>query len=268
MFHYLLLFISGVGGGFLMGLLGVGGGIVYITSFPFILSKMEVPSHEIVSYTIANSVFSVCLAAFWGIILLIKQKDFYPKEVASIGIPAVVASFLVLKTIVYSTWYSIQHFNVVVICILLYILFKIWSNVHIHQRYIERNSRGKYLLAGLAGGTISSLGGLGGSTILIPLLSLWLAIDIKKAKAISIGVTFLTSLGISFINLFEKPTHELGAYTFGYIVFPIVVPVVVGIMFAVPLGEQIGRKISSRSTTIIFSIFILLVIITKLIALF
>lgn len=268
MFHYVLLFISGVGGGFLMGLLGIGGGIVYITSFPFILSKMGVPPNEIVPYTIANSIFSVCLAAFWGMVLLMKQKNFYPQEIAHVGIPALIASSLVLKTIVHSTWYSIQYFNVVIICTLLYILFKIWRNIPIHQRYIECNSKGKYFLAGLAGGTISSLGGLGGSTILIPLLSVWLAIDIKKAKTISTGVTFLASLGISFINLLEKPTYELGTYNFGYIVFPVVIPVVMGIMLATPLGIQIGRKISSRLTTIIFSIFLLLVIITKLIVLF
>jgi len=250
-----------------MGLLGIGG-IVYIAILPFVLSKIGIPAYAIVQYTIANSIFSTFLAAFWGTITLIRQKNYYGKEVVKIGAVAVMASLLALKIIVHSNVYSVKYFNTLIILVLLYILFRMLRSINIHEEDLEDSSSVKCFLTGLAGGILSSLGGVGGGVVMIPILNLWLKINIKKAKAISIGVIFFTSLGMSLINLLEEPIHELVRYSVGYIIFPVVIPIMAGVLLGAPFGVKVGKKISPKLTTIIFASFILCVIIRKVVELF
>jgi uncharacterized membrane protein YfcA len=54
-------------------------------------------------------------------------------------------------------------------------------------------------------GVLSALSGLGGGVIIISILNLRYNVNMIKAKSISLGVIFITSLVMSISNMLEEP---------------------------------------------------------------
>ena len=72
------------------------------------------------------------------------------------------------------------------------------------KKELEEIKKPFFLLAGVGGGMIASLSGLGGGVLMMPIFTSFLKIDIKKAKAVSLGVITLTALIVTIFNLFEQ----------------------------------------------------------------
>lgn len=265
MLDYFFLTIAGIGGGFLAGLLGIGGGIIYILILPLALSHAGAPSSELVQYIIANSIFGTLFASLSGNIAQIRDKRFYKKEVIVVGLAGAITSIFILYFIVYTSWYSREIFNIVVIAFLSLIIINVLRNANPKNKFIREVpfNKGKLGIAGFAGGAMSALSGLGGGTVIIPMLNSGLKMNIKKAKSISLGMIFISSLFMTLFNLFETPVLPFEFFRLGYIVFPVVLPLTLGIVLGSPFGVKTGRKIPSYIISIIFSIFVFIVIIDK-----
>src|SRR6478609_1452334 len=103
---FLYLFISGLLGGFIAGLVGIGGGVVYVLIIPIALKLIGTPESEIPQYTIANSIFAIFFASASANYFLLKYKLFYKKVVIVISLSAIVISYFTVEYIVNTSWYS------------------------------------------------------------------------------------------------------------------------------------------------------------------
>jgi uncharacterized membrane protein YfcA len=121
------------------------------------------------------------------------------------------------------------------------------------------------IMTGTAAGLIAALTGLGGGTVVVPLLNLWMRVDIKKAKTISFGTIFSIALLLSINNVFLEPDTGIKG-TIGLILIPVILPLGIGVIVGSPLGVLLGEKLSSRNITIIFLIMTTIVIIEKIVA--
>ena len=114
MFYYLILLLTGLLGGFLAGLIGIGGGIIYVLVLPYILIDMGVPDAQVVQFTIANSIVGTMFAGLAGNIAHIKRGEFYGKPVLIAGLIGAIFSVLALEFIVNTPWYQKEVFNPIV----------------------------------------------------------------------------------------------------------------------------------------------------------
>ena len=130
-------------------------------------------------------------------------------------------------------------------------------------REVEFDRR-KFSLAGLMGGIIAATSGLGGGAIVVPLLNVGLKMNIKKAKSISLGVIFLTSLAITAYNLLSDPEKMVGPGK-GYILFPVAIPIALGVFISTPVGVRMSRRSPAFVISYVFAFFIGLVIIKKVV---
>lgn len=256
---YLLL--SGLVGGFFAGFLGIGGGIIFISILPIILSSIGVPHHEIVEYTIANSVFATFFASFGANITQIINKNFYLKQVLLIGVTGGIVGVIALDQMVYSDWYTPFVFSWVIIGLLTYIMI---NTVRVAKRNQSFHDQGKHhngwlIFSGGFSGIIAAISGLGGGIVIIPILNGILQMNIKKAQSISLGVIFISSLILSVKNMLAETT-KISDFSVGYVVFPVVIPLVIGVVLTAPLGVMAARRISSYRLSIIFAIFVFLLI--------
>jgi uncharacterized membrane protein YfcA len=264
--EFLYLFIAGILGGFIAGLVGIGGGVVYIFIIPIALKYLNVPEREIAQYTIANSIFAILFASASANYILIRLKVFYKKEVIIISLLSILSSLLALKFIVNTSWYSIKAFNIIIVMLLLYMLYTtLWSANKVSIFPVASLKRWKLSLLGVASGIIAALSGLGGGIVIIPVLNSFMRIDMRKASSISSGVIMLTAFTMTLFNLFEKPVHDFNAYSFGYIVFPISLTISLGVVLASPFGVKISRNLSSRTISYIYAAFLIIVILKKII---
>ncbi|MTI31326.1 sulfite exporter TauE/SafE family protein [Xanthovirga aplysinae] len=265
----LLLFLTGIFGGFLSGLLGIGGGIIYILVLPIVLEDMGVPRDHLVQFTVANSVFGTLMASISGNLTQIIHKNFFLKDVLLVGSAATIISLCTLNFIVYSSWYSMDVFNVTVILILIYMLVSVVKNSKRFKGAVpEERDVVKMGIAGASGGLIAALSGLGGGLVVIPLLNIFLKMDIKKAKSISLGVILISALFMTVSNLLAEGAASFSFFHIGYIAPSIVLPLGVGVMLAAPYGVLLSKKMTSYTISLLFSVFVILVVFKKLYELF
>ena len=262
---FFYLFIAGLLGGFIAGLVGIGGGVIYIFFIPFALHYVGVPASEIPQYTIANSFFAILFASSSANYVLYLKKSFFLKEVLLVSTLAIVVSLITLNFIVNTSWYSLEVFNSVIIVLLLYMLFStLVSAKKVYLTPLDSLKKWRLSLVGAAGGFIAALSGLGGGIIIIPLLNSLMKVDIKKASSISSGVIMLSAFFITLFNLFEKPLNEFHFYNSGYIIFPISLALSLGVVLASPIGVKVSRTLSSASISYIYASFLGIVIIKKI----
>lgn len=263
--YIFFLFLAGLSGGFIAGLAGIGGGVVYIFIIPIALGYFGVPAQEVPQFTIANSVFAILFASLAGNIVRIRNKEFLLREVLTVGIFGAVASVLVLEYIVNTRWYSLPVFNMVLLVLLIYLLISTLAGARRNYSFPPDKVKPISLGAvGIAGGGISALSGMGGGVIIIPLLNIIFKVDIKKAGTISLGVISIMAFVMTVFNLFEEPVSGYTGPNVGYILFPVVLGLLPGVLIGSPIGAQLARKMRSSIVSYIYAGFLLVVIVKKL----
>jgi len=266
MIESLLLAGAGLIGGCIAGLTGIGTGFIMLAVIPLVLARFGVPDQYIVSVTIANSIFATMVSSMANMITTIKQKSFYLKETSWTALGAIVTSLIVFELIAKSEFYSRTFFNAVVVFFMFIIIIQTFKKLRLSNPKDEHVTKSRLLLTGGAAGAAAALTGLGGGTLIIPLLNLWQKVDILKAKSISFGTIFAIACWLSVNNLFLEPVYPIPDSK-GLIVWPMIIPISIGALIGSPLGMIISHKIPARSVTILFLVIISLVAIQKIIEL-
>lgn len=270
---FVLLFLAGLVGGFLSGLLGIGGGIIFILVLPLALPYVGVTEVSMAQYIIANSLFATFFAALSAQISLFKEGRFYAIPIIITGGVAILVTQLALKFIVYQDWYSITVFNILIIVLLSYMLLRLLLQKTDGGRSVldtahnTKKRMGSYLFTGASAGLVAPLSGLGGGVVIVPLLSTVFKIPVKTATAVSLGTIVLTTLGATIPNMLKKPENVASVYQIGYVILPVAAALTVGVVLAAPFGVMAAKKLSDRAIRLIFGAFLGIVIIRKLIEL-
>jgi uncharacterized membrane protein YfcA len=190
--------------------------------------------------------------------------------VGIVGTSAVAAAYLLLLFFVNTPNYSQQLFTIVTIFFLLVILLGALSRNYGNLLFKQpvANARHWHVFTGVTAGAMSALSGLGGGTIVVPLLTTGLHIDIKRAKSVSLGVIFIASLSITLFNVVDQPSSVVMDGQFGHIVLPIAGVLSLGVLLGSPLGVWVARRVSSATISWSFIGFVLLVTLKKILELF
>lgn len=263
MIENLLLAGAGLIGGLIAGLTGIGTGFMMLAVIPLVLNRFGVPAEFFVTVTIANAIFATMVSSLANMTTSIRRKSFYLNETKWTALGAVLSSFLVFETIAKSSFYSRTLFNSVVVFFMFIIIIQTFKKLKLSNPQDEHITKTRLLLTGGAAGTAAALTGLGGGTLVIPLLNLWQKVDIMKAKSISFGTIFAIALWLSINNLFLEPPYPI-PNSFGLIVFPMILPISVGVLIGSPIGVVLSHKIPARSVTLLFLVVISIVAIQKI----
>lgn len=258
---YLLL--AGFFGGFLAGMLGIGGGVIYILILPIAFENAGVCNSEVVAYTIANSVFAIFIASVSGNVSNIMKGKTYWKEILLIGIPASLFSIVSMMFIVKTDWYSKDMFNIVVLVLLSYMLIRLFTEKE--KGDFKPISNSKMTWIGTFSGIVSALSGLGGGIIIVPMLKALFGMDIKRAKDISLGVIGVMAFSLSIYNLLPSDIKCYSdKFQVGYVVFPVILIMIVGVIIGSPLGIFVSNKLKGHWIKYAFIALLILVIVRKL----
>ena len=148
-------------------------------------------------------------------------------------------------------------------------LFRVIKQASTNTEEISYNkiSKQKYFMSGSAGGFIASISGLGGGVVMVPILYSMFKLNYKIAKSISLGVIMITAFFMTIQNLYTQPIHQFDGYHIGLVIPQISLYLALGVFIGGPLGILLGQKLSSRTTTVIYSVFLLVFIIKKIVEL-
>lgn len=255
----IILFLLGGVGGLLAGLLGIGGGVIYVLIFNYYLHKIGISDADIVPSIIANSMFAILFAGVSGSYKQWRNKNFFPNEIIIAGLAASVSSILFSYLISKGTWYTKESFSLFFIILLVIIALRIFTQRK--KEEIEQTKNASILslsITGLISGTIAAFSGIGGGVVIVPILTDIIKLPIKKATSISLGVISIMALFTSFYNGMSSIASVSGQ---SLLIFSLALPVAVGSLVASPIGVQIANKLKPAQIRIVLFLFLISVII-------
>lgn len=253
-----LLILAGILGGFISGLLGVGGGLIFVPILDYFLIKQGVYGNDLVLYTLANSFLAILVSGLTGSYSAFKDKTINYPQLFTVSIAAIASILLTSYLIGIGNWYTPFIFKSLFCVMLAFTLIK----TLLHIENIEQNNKLNLkicILIGLITGVVSGLSGLGGGIIMIPLFMMVGHLNIKKASTLSLAVIPVLAFPNVIFYALKSPEIALPGST-GYIAWKLVGPMILGVLFAVQIGVKVSKLLSASTIKFIFAAFIVLTV--------
>jgi len=245
-YEIIILLITGLASGFLSGFLGIGGGIITIPVM-IIFLEGKVPQENLFLATSTISLAIIVLSSLNASLKHIRHGNYYKQAI----IPLVLGSIIGPIPGNYICYVIDDKSRITFFAVVILLLaFKIlWF------RNKDDNDRASFnfwimLAAGIVMGMISSMTGLGGGAVLVPLLTVFLHFDIKKAVGISTIVMIFTAAS----GLVGRIYTGVSGYLSYDVFLPFFLTITVGTLFSARLGAAFNIKSKSKNIKVFASI--------------
>ena len=283
--EFLWLLLLGSFGGLLAGLLGVGGGMLFIPVITSYLHQYDISSTEMVKFTLANSIALVFMSGVSGTFRQIKMGTWQWKQSLTIGIPGAISNYFMTQAIQDGNWYQKEVFQGVFLGFLgLSILNMIFGKSKSSRQkdnngnpQIEEQSTPYQfnlmqdwpsMLVGIFAGTIVALSGLGGGIIMVPLFLIILKKSMHSATALSLSIVPILSISALIKYTSITATHQVSSYQTGYLLWIMLIPMLLGVIFFSSLGQKMATKVPVLWLRVIFALLSAFILVKTLLELY
>jgi len=236
--NILILGAAGVVGGFVAGLLGVGGGIIFAPVLFFFYSATGVDPDLVAPLTLGTSLLCTLVTALAGTIT--------HRGAGLIG-RRVIAMTLFVTT---QPWYSGRVFQIVLAAILLLAVYRMVTGKRPKRTsgWRDRLRTGTPFLAltGAAAGSVASAAGVGGGIVLVPAYNQLLRLPLKTATATSLATIILISLSGVVMYVVTGLGTETLPTSVGYVDFGQAVWMVVPALLTARLGVKAAERVNVK----------------------
>jgi uncharacterized membrane protein YfcA len=285
-FSFLILLLCGSIGGFLAGLLGVGGGMLFIPVIHEYLNGYSLTTDEIVKYTLGNSIALVFISGVSGTFRQIKMGTWDWKQSLQIGIPGALSSLAMSYAITHGDWYNKQRFQTVFLGFLLLSIGNMIFGKSKAQKInspsntnVELNDNPTYIsptaknqktillptLVGILAGTVVSLSGLGGGIIMVPLFRMLLKKPMHQATSLSLSIVPILSISSLLQYTISQPIQPINPLQTGYLLWIILIPMMAGVMFFSSFGQKTAPRVPVLWLRVIFAVLSSIILVKTLI---
>ena len=261
------LILWGLFSGFMGGLLGVGGGLVFVLVIPAALRQLGIPELNLVAITVANSLACTFFTTFAAGFKRFFSDSGIRRAASIIGISSTLVSLIVLKWIVNPGLLPQRIFDLFFLIIVAYLMMRLflkWRKVKKEELHSLKKNDKMLLVTGFFSGFVSPLSGLGGGIVVVPLLHSMLNYPIRMAQSVSFGVIAISTLFSTLFNLVENADLPVSVMHNGLIVFPIVLSIAPAAVFGALAGSWISGKISPKLSGGILLGFLLFIFLRKI----
>lgn len=237
------LFSLGTIGGFLSGLLGLGGALVLIPLMLAVPPLLGLP--ELSMKTVAGlSMLQVFFSSLTGVIVHKKNNHVSSKALLFVGFPMGLASFAGALVSRHMDETALVMLFGVLVLVAIIVLF-LGNTKEKDGGHNERASDYpvdplKSIVTGLGVGTVSGMVGAGGGFILIPVMVTVLRLSLKASIGTSLGVVLIgATMGV------------VGKLVSSQVDILFAVPLVVGSIISASFGARVSNQISPATLRIV-----------------
>jgi len=250
--------------GVVSSLVGVGGGIVMVPFLYFLfaypeLSGIHIPPAYQVAVAHATSLFVIVPTALSGIIAFHRAKLVSWKISLPMAATAVLAAMVGVQVAIRMPPELLKA---------TFGGFLVASGLNL-LRPSRRDGGGDEpgpkefglaMLGGLFVGFITSLLGVGGGIVAIPILIYTMKLDMKRVAATSLGVVVFSALVASATYAITGWNHpELPSGSLGYIFAPAGLALLPGAVLAARYGARLNQRLNPKALKILFALVFLMV---------
>ena len=253
-----ILLLTGCLGGFLSGLLGIGGGLVYTPTIYYVVGMSGYDGPHTMHMAVGTSMAAItvnsatsALHHYWrGNVDLDLVKIWFWPLIAGVVTAGLVAHLLAEQHLVI-------FFTLVTSIFAVYMFFE---KPAAERKYIIHVKPRYHRLVALVIGGISTLIGVGGSLMTVPFLNLAGAV-MKRAVGTSamVGVVVAIPATLTYIIQGVMSKDKLPDYTIGYVNYVAALAIIATATLLVPLGVAVASKMKAKILRRIFALFLLMV---------
>lgn len=209
----LLLLGTGLAAGYVAGLIGVGGGIIFAPVLLFYYGHLGVAPEVLAQLTVGSSLLCTLVAALASAWFQRREGAVLQDVAVRVGTLSAVAIFLMTRYVTTRPWYDATTFQVVFSLVLLVVVARMVlggrrqrASTESPERSPRRHSWPLLGLTGTAAGTIAAAAGVGGGIVLVPTYHGLLHLPIHQA----VGTSSATIVLISFFGVLNYAALGLG----------------------------------------------------------
>lgn len=244
------LVLMGVVGGFLAGLLGIGGGMIMVPFMVIILEAKHFPPEHVVKMAVATSLATICFTSLssvrahnkHGAVLWPVARSLAPGILLGGAVGAQIAAALPTKV--------------------LGMVFAVFIAYSATQMLLNRKPQASRTLPGPVGmvgvggviGLLSSIVGAGGAFVSVPFMT-WCNVRIHQAVATSAALGFPIALAGTLGYVWAgRHLGEMPPGAFGYLYVPGLLVIASASMMMAPLGARTAHRMDIRPLKRAFAI--------------
>jgi len=258
----ILLAILGFFIGFISGLVGMGGGILFVPTFWFVFPLLKVKPELVVKSSVATSSACMTITTFTSAYHHLKT-GYLNKEILKNLLLGLLPG-VILGASLTSLFLPPRFVKIFFALLLIIMAYKMLKGKKIKEKVNEPQeciyiSRTKIILIGSLAGILAGMLGIGGGALITPMLHNFCNVPIKEAMATNTGVIFLSSLVSTLSYIFFGIKNTDLPYFLGYIYLPAVVFMIPFLIIGTKLGIKIMYKSHPDKLRKIFAIILILV---------
>lgn len=249
--NILILVVAGLAGGFIAGLLGVGGGVIFSPVLLFFYLGTGVADELVVPMTAGSSLFCTFVAAASGTLSQAKLGMVRSRIVWIAGLFAALAVTAMTVFVTTKPWYDQTVFGVVLAVILLLAVARMLraktGDALDAREAADRVPVPLLALTGAGAGAVAAAAGVGGGIVMVPVYNQVLRLRLKVASATSMATIVLISLsgvvvyGLRGLGAGTPPT-AVGYVDVGQAVW-LAVPALLTARWGVQTAARVNTKV-------------------------
>ncbi len=193
-----ILVVAGLMGGFLAGLIGIGGGVIFAPVLFFYLQAIGVSPEYVTSFTLGSSLFCTLLASLSSTYFHMKRKAVVWRLALLTGVFSALAVSLTTRFVTTQPWYDREVFQAVFSIVLILVSLRMFvrqapqdTGVPVDQLQFHPAI---VALTGIVAGMIAAAAGVGGGVIMVPAFNRFLRVPVRQAVATSSATIIFISL--------------------------------------------------------------------------
>lgn len=239
-FYLLTLLFSGLLAGFLAGLFGIGGGLVYIPVLFFLLVTAGMQESAAMSVAVGTSLASILFTGTSSVISHHRLHNIDWGVVKRWSLP-LVAGVLLASNFVEPRFGKLLVS--VFVILLLFIALNLFLNIGERLAFRKVRSRYFYIPLAFGIGAISVLAGVGGGAMSVPAL---IIAGLGAHRAVGTSATmglFIAVPAVAFLLVSAKTPDNAPPATWGAINFAALVVLALTSILSAPLGARFGKRL-------------------------
>ena len=268
--HAVVLIGAGLGTGLLVGLVGVGGGIVFAPILLYYFQSVGAAPDVVAAATVGTSLFCVVFAAASSAWHQYRRDSADIRTALWTGSASAIGVWAAATFITTQPWFNTRAFQIVFSGILIMAIIRMLKPSRgTHAKPGAEGSVNVSIAAmagvGLTAGGLSAVAGVGGGTVLVPAYHNLFRFPIRLATGTSSATIVLTSIfGVATYVSSGWGVTLPSPLSLGY------VDVASGLMLAVPAfltsrrGVVMAHRVDRRTVTLAFSAVAFIVVIKLL----
>ena len=252
----------GFSAGILIGMLGIGGGVIFVPALYFLLPLTGVEDTFIPYIAISVSLFAGAIASSFSGLLHLRLNNVDVKKAILF---ATGSATVVFVSAIFVTGVRPEILKGLFAGVLFLVAIKMFFDSILNKQSTGRKKLNDLFLPLIGGGVgiLAAFTGLGGGIVFFPVLHYLYLLDTKKAVGTSSVITAATMI-FGSVSYYLNSNSWAGGFQLSGIYLAVALPLGIGALVGARIGVSFVQKFSTTIIKKIFAI-ILIIVVVKII---